>query len=292
MNDSSPQEPNGGASVRPEAVPDPAGHVSAALRPSPFGPPTGGIAPSPYDNPTEELIKNTTSVPRTDDDLDGATEHLPAFGEAETQPTYSFASIPPSTTVPGDPPRPRKGRRYDTSYGRGTLDLGLLLLRLVVGATFLGTGLMKVAGLWHGDGIEGTRHALEHMGWKQPKVSGVLVTVGELGGGGLIVLGLLTPLAAAAVLAVAIDAWLTLQNSQHGLTYNVPHNPGIPLIVVLGAAAAVIILTGPGRYAVDGGRGWATRPRAGSFLLLLAAIVAAVLVWIFLHGGNPLHHLF
>jgi putative oxidoreductase len=293
MNDSSPQEPNGGATAWPEAQPEYEGHARAAVRPGPFGPPTGGSAPSPYDNPTEELPDTlTVSIPRTGADFDAATEHLPTYPEAETQPTYSFASIPPSTTVPGEPPRSRPGRGYDTSYGRGTLDLGLLLLRLVVGGTFVGTGLMKLTGWWHGDGITGTRHALEHMGWKQPKVSGMLVTVAELGGGAFIVIGLLTPLAAAAVLAVAIDAWLTLQHTQHGLTYNVAHNPGIPLTILLGVGAAAIILTGPGRIAVDVGRGWATRPRAGSFLLFLTAIVAAVLVWIFLHGGNPLHNIF
>jgi len=265
MNDSSPPEPKS----------------------SPFGPPTGSSAPSPYDNPTEEFPETASSVPRTDDELGGTpTEFLPSRREdLETRPTYSFASIPPSTVVPGETRRGRRGRGYDASYGRGTVDLGLLLLRLVVGGTFVYTGLQKTTGWWHGGGIDATRHAFEHMGWKRPKLSAILAASGELGGGALVVVGLVTPLAAAALVGVAINAWLTLQNAQHGLAYNI--DSGIVLIVVLGVGAAAIILTGPGRIALDGGRGWATQPRSGSFFALVAAIIAAALVWIFLHGDNP-----
>ena len=56
---------------------------------------------------------------------------------------------------------------------------------------------------------------------------------------------------------------------------------------VLVAATAALTLTGPGRYAVDGRRGWATRPRYGSLTALVLAIAAAVCTWIFLHGGSP-----
>ena len=56
---------------------------------------------------------------------------------------------------------------------------------------------------------------------------------------------------------------------------------------VLKYAAAAIILTGPGRIAFDGRRGWATRPRIGSFLALVVGIAAGVCIWIFLNGANP-----
>lgn len=272
-------------------------------KPNPFGPPTSGKAPSPFDSPTEEFPEATlsdavagqtatgTSIPRTDDDLATlATEALPTYGKKAEEPAYSFASIPASNNVPGDPPKSKVGRPYDDSYGRGTSSLGLLLLRLAIGGTFIYSGLQKLTGWWGGRGIEGTKTFMEQNGWKQPELSGILATAGELGGGVLVVLGLITPLAAAALLATAIDAWLLVQNKHAGLQYwTGGTDPTIAFLVVLGVGAAAIILTGPGRVALDVGRGWATRPRLGSFLALLAAVAAAIATWCILHGGNPFH---
>ncbi|MET0317743.1 MAG: DoxX family protein, partial [Rhodococcus fascians] len=40
--------------------------------------------------------------------------------------------------------------------------------------------------------------------------------------------------------------------------------------------------------AFDGRRGWATRPRFGSFVALIVGIAAGVCLWIFLNGANPI----
>ncbi len=56
------------------------------------------------------------------------------------------------------------------------------------------------------------------------------------------------------------------------------------LIVV----AAALVLTGPGRYGFDAGRGWARRPFIGSFVALLVGIGGGIAVWVFLNGANPL----
>jgi putative oxidoreductase len=58
----------------------------------------------------------------------------------------------------------------------------------------------------------------------------------------------------------------------------------VTLIVV----AAALTLTGPGRYSLDAGRGWARRPFVGSAAALLLGIGAGVAVWWFLNGANPL----
>jgi putative oxidoreductase len=52
--------------------------------------------------------------------------------------------------------------------------------------------------------------------------------------------------------------------------------------------AAAIILTGPGRYGFDAGRGWARRPFVGSFVALLVGIGVGVGVWMLFNGVNPL----
>ncbi|MFR9752019.1 DoxX family protein [Nocardia sp. 004] len=241
-------------------------------------------------------------IPRTEEEL-GLDPDVPVVGADKTDPrhagangaedsqaeadqpasTYEYASIPPAPTLPKGsvrvPPRKDENRR-------GTVDFGLFLLRLVLGGTFIYHGLQKLTGWFHGPGLDGTRDMLADGGWDNPTLSTTLVTVGELGGGILLVLGLGTPFAAGAVLAVVLDAWAWKQGMVPGLQYKA--GPGaVELESVLAGLAVAIILIGPGRWSFDRNRGWATRPFIGSFVILLLAIAAAVGVYWYLHGGNP-----
>ncbi|WP_308163251.1 DoxX family protein [Nocardia alni] len=238
-------------------------------------------------------------IPRTDDELGLDPDDVPSASTAKlnaTHPaaeehdapaaepasTYSFASIPPAPPSPADSTaRLRRGR---PDARRGTQDLGLLALRLVVGLTFLYHGLQKLAGWFNGPGLSGTRDMLVHGGWKHVELSASMLSVAEVGGGILIVLGLATPLAAGAVLASITDAWLWKQGMAPGLQYKT-----VELESILAGLAATLILTGPGRLSFDRNRGWATRPRFGSVAVLILALVAAAVSWYFLHGGNPFH---
>ncbi|MFQ6395014.1 DoxX family protein [Nocardia sp. KC 131] len=256
---------------------------------------TGRGVSSPYDSPTEQIPSMgkgpelSKDVPRTDDELglDPGPE-VPTVGEqssaAAAAPTYAYASIPPAGNSPGESSRPL--RRRDADNRRGTLDLGLFLLRVVVGGTFIYHGLQKLAGWFHGPGLDGTRDMMSNGGWDHATMSTVLVIAGELGGGVLLVLGLATPLAAGAVLAVILDAWAWKQGMLPGFQYKV--TTGVELETILAGTAAVIILTGPGRLSFDRNRGWAIRPSFGSFAVLILAVAAAVGTWLWLHGGNPL----
>ncbi|MEU1957801.1 DoxX family protein [Nocardia sp. NPDC019304] len=258
---------------------------------------TGRGVTSPYDSPTEQFERVdpaqrpqlSKDVPRTEEEL-GLDPDVPATGAskppagATAAPTYDYASIPPAPTPPSETARLR---RRNGELRRGTLDLGLLLLRLVVGATFLYHGLQKLTGWFHGPGLDGTRDMMERGGWDHPSVSAILVTAGEVGGGALLILGLFTPLAAGAVLAVILDAWAWKQGMAPGFQYKA--GPGaVEFESVLAGVSAAIILTGPGRLSFDRGRGWAIRPAAGSFVILLLAVAAAVGAYWYLHGGNPL----
>ncbi|MFF2552000.1 DoxX family protein [Nocardia sp. NPDC058058] len=285
--------------------------------------PVGEPVRSPFDSPTEQF--STAAVhadlgsdptvrldqngaptpkadlrkepPRTDEEL-GLDPEVPLYAEmkeaitgastavpaAESTPAYAFASIPPAPNG-GTEPTTRIRRRGDER--RGTLDLGLLLLRLVVGGTFVYHGLQKAAGWFNGPGYDGIRTAMENGGWKHVDIAAPMLIAGELGGGILVALGLATPLAAGAVLAVIIDAWLWKQGMAPGFQYKA-EKVSVETESILAGAAAAIILTGPGRLSFDRGRGWATRPFLGSLAALIAAIAAAILTYIYLHGGNPL----
>lgn len=236
---------------------------------SPVGPPPGS-APSPYDNPTEEFPEARVTVADVDE----------TRSVAEPGGGYEFATIPAAR-----PMAERSRTLVDPGYGRGTLDLGLLVLRLAIGGTFIYLGLDKLTNAFGSGGLDATKGALLHGGWEHARAWAVLLSGAELGGGVLLVLGFLTPVAAAALVAASVDTWLWLQDGQSGWVYDLKTT--IPVTVVLGAAAAALVLTGPGRIGLDFSRGWATRPRWGSTALLLAALAGAAASWIVLHGGNP-----
>ena len=262
-------------------------------KPADESPRTGRAASSPYDEPTEQIPSmqqsnayRRTSVPRTDDDLDGpmpTQAYTPA--QDDDQRTYAFSS--PAQPVDTSTGNGRTVDQYsDDRPSRGTIDLGLLILRVAIGAVFFVHGLQKLTGWWGGPGLDGIESMMDRGGWSQPLATGILLMVGELAGGALLILGLASPLAAGALLAVAIDAWLFRQGASAGLQHFAPDGPEFEAVLV--AATAALVLTGPGRISLDGGRGWATKPAFGSFLVLLLAIAAAMCTWIFLHGGNLL----
>ncbi len=172
---------------------------------------------------------------------------------------------------------------------RGTQDLGLLLLRVALGAVFIAHGLQKAFGWWGGQGIDGFKTALADAGYQH---AGVLTYVGagaQIVVGVLLVLGLFTPLAAAGALAYLVNSLLTVISAQRQDGYlSVFGADGMEYLLVLIVAAASIILVGPGRYGFDAGRGWARRPFVGSFIALILGIGGGVAAWIFLHGNNPL----
>lgn len=97
-------------------------------------------------------------------------------------------------------------------------------------------------------------------------------------------LGLLTPLAATAVVAAMIDAWLV--NVSGAAFWSDPFN--VPF--VLAFAGTAVLLAGAGTHSLDH-RLWgrATWPRVVSVTLLVVAISAAVTTWVVLNGTNPLH---
>ena len=171
---------------------------------------------------------------------------------------------------------------------RGTQDLGLLLLRLALGVVFIAHGLQKAFGWWGGPGLNGFTTELAEAGYQH---AGVLTYVGagvQIAAGVLLVLGLFTPLAAAAALAVLINGTLVdidAQRRDGGLV--ILGSDRAELLLVLTAVAAAIVLAGPGRYGFDGARGWARRPFIGSMLALLLGVGAGVAVWLFLRGNNP-----
>src|SRR2546422_11343701 len=85
-------------------------------------------------------------------------------------------------------------------------DLGILALRLVLGAVFLGHGAQKAFGAFGGPGFDGATGFVGSLGFRPARFWAALAVGGELGAGVLVLLGLLTPLAGVLVLATMARA--------------------------------------------------------------------------------------
>ncbi len=158
-------------------------------------------------------------------------------------------------------------------------DVGLVLLRLAMGGVFFAHGVQKVFGLWGGPGIGGYARNLEGFGYTNAATLSWVVGLAELVFGGFVVLGVLTPFAAAGLLSIKINAALL----KAGAGFFIASPAGadaVELDVVLGLGAAALVFTGPGRIALDRGP-WHTRPAWGVLCILLG-VAAGLLVYFLL----------
>jgi putative oxidoreductase len=196
------------------------------------------------------------------------------------EPTTAYPGFgnygPAGSTEPSD----TRPTRRPLAWNGGT-DIGLLLLRLGIGGVVFAHGAQKVFGLWGGTGIAGFATNLEGLGYQQATTLSWLTGVTELIAGAFLVLGLLTPLAAAAVLAIMINA--VLLKLGNGFFVTGPKgSDAIEFSGLLGLGAACLVLTGPGRIALDNGRAWHRRPASWGVLALVIGVAAAVLVYVLL----------
>jgi putative oxidoreductase len=126
------------------------------------------------------------------------------------------------------------------------MDFGLLLLRVVIGALFIGHGTQKLFGWFDGDGPEGTGRFMSSLGYRGTS-SAILAGLGETIGGALLLLGLLTPLGAAALFGVMVNA-IGAVHAQRG-AWNQNGGYEYPLVII--AAMVMFGFAGPGALSMD-----------------------------------------
>lgn len=152
------------------------------------------------------------------------------------------------------------------------MDLGLLVLRMVVGLLFVGHGTQKLFGWFGGHGIEGTAGFLASLRYRSPRQMAVLNGLAEAGGGLLLAVGFMTPLGSAAIIGVMINAMATAHRGK-GLWVT---NGGSEYPLVLSTAAFSISLAGPGSYSLDAALGWETGGIANGFAALALGIIVGI----------------
>ncbi|UGT61260.1 DoxX family protein [Nocardia asteroides] len=123
-------------------------------------------------------------------------------------------------------------------------DIALLLLRVVVGGTMIAHGVNH----WIGGGkIAGTGRWFESLGLRNGPLQAWASVVTEIGAGVLLIAGLLTPFAAAAVVGVTLVAGLLAHRKNGFFVFK----DGYEYVLVLAATVIALGLLGPGRISLD-----------------------------------------
>ena len=151
------------------------------------------------------------------------------------------------------------------------LAIGLLILRVVIGLTMAGHGAQKLFGWWGGTGIKGWTAGMTRMRIRPALLWAWASALAEFGGGLLLALGLLTPVACAAIaaamlVAVALVHWPKgFWNSKGGYEFN------------LSIVAAIVALgfTGPGPISLDAALG-IRFPEPATLIVLLVLVLVGV----------------
>jgi putative oxidoreductase len=152
--------------------------------------------------------------------------------------------------------------------------LRLLVVRAVVGVLFVGHGGQKLFGWFGGHGPEATGRFFENVGVRPGRRTAIGAGIAELGGGALLVAGVFTPLAGAALSGVMITAirhvharkgpWVT----EGGYEYN----------LVLLATIFALTEAGPGPVSLDRALGTERCGTAWAIAQLAAGAAGSVLV--------------
>ncbi|MFI8497422.1 DoxX family protein [Streptomyces sp. NPDC085524] len=126
-----------------------------------------------------------------------------------------------------------------------THDVGLLVLRIVVGLAMVGHGTQKLFGWFGGPGLAATGKGFTLAGYPAGDAMAVIAALSETLGGLGLALGFLTPLAGAALIGTFVNVL-----DVRGLSAFFPPK-GVELEVLLLTGALTVTLTGPGRFSVD-----------------------------------------
>lgn len=124
------------------------------------------------------------------------------------------------------------------------IDLALLILRCGVGAVMLAHGINHIR-----PNIDGTAGWFGSMGMKPAKVHAWLASITEIGGGIALIVGLLTPFAAAGVVGVMAVAW-AINHRGNGFFIFRP-GEGWEYVMTLGIVGIALGALGPGAWSLD-----------------------------------------
>lgn len=126
------------------------------------------------------------------------------------------------------------------------MDIGLLILRVVLGLLVIGHGTQKAFGWFQAPGPSAMAALFDEWGFRPGRLMVYVAAVTECVGGLLIILGLATPLASAMLIGTMTVA--CVPNMVNGLW---ALRGGYELALIYAVMAVVVGFTGSGRYSID-----------------------------------------
>lgn len=205
----------------------------------------------------------------------------PAAAMSDPFSATATSATPATTTDYDDAPAVDK----PADARRGTIDLGLMIIRLGVGALLTFMAVQTFFELGGAPGINGLKEQFAN--YAMGDILAIAVPTMQLVAGVFLLLGLLTPVAASIATAVTGFGAVHALAQQDGISWL---NPGDSLILpfLLALIAFGLQFTGPGRISLDVARSWAKRPLVSSWIWAIVGVAGAVAMWWFLAGVNPL----
>jgi len=148
-------------------------------------------------------------------------------------------------------------------------DLALLVIRLVFGLFLVAHGLNKIRG-----GLNGTAGWFASIGMRWPALQARLAAGTEIGAGVLFAAGLLTSLAAGAMVSLMIVAWFVAHRTTGFFIFN--QGQGWEYVASIGAAAFAVGVAGAGSVSLDHAVGWHSTTWWGAVIAGVVGVVGAV----------------
>jgi putative oxidoreductase len=124
---------------------------------------------------------------------------------------------------------------------------GLLVLRLMLGLTLAAHGAQKLFGWFEGPGLTGFATNLEELGIRPGRPWAIISAAVEFGGGLLVAVGLVTPVAALFLVGDLLIAILTIHLARG--FWN--HDGGYEFPLALIGGLVALSLVGPGAASID-----------------------------------------
>jgi putative oxidoreductase len=149
-----------------------------------------------------------------------------------------------------------------------TFDIAMLVLRFGIGLIFVVHGGQKLFGWLGGPGMSGWKGAMAHMGFRPAGLFAWISAVAEFAGGLALMLGVLTPLAAAVLIAQSV----VIIGQAHWRSGFLNRDGGYEFPLALAVGVAAILLAGPGQVSVDALVGFGLEPAAVAGLFVLGIL--------------------
>jgi putative oxidoreductase len=133
-----------------------------------------------------------------------------------------------------------------TSGDVDAINLALLVIRCCLGAVMLAHGINHI---FRGGKIAGTGRWFESLGMKPGVLHAWFASLAEVGGGAMLLLGLVTPLAASAVVGTMLVAWITNHRGNGFFIFR--PGEGWEYVMTLTLVGFSLAILGAGEWSLD-----------------------------------------